>query len=106
MATYLSTPRQLRADLHAAMRAWDGQRVAALRLLLAAVHQVEVDLRYRAGLPDEQWVAVFHAEAKKRREAHYHESAQRDDVAAVARYELALVEQYSVPLSEKKKQPR
>lgn len=89
----MSLKEQLRADMAAAMREGDTARRDALRLLLAAVKQAEVD--EQATLDDAGVQAVLAKQAKQRREsiADY-ERAGRPELAAQEAAEVALIESY------------
>ena len=69
-------------DTRTSMKAGDKPRVAALRLIAAAIKQREVDERIE--LDDDQVVAVLDKMAKQRRESieQYAKAARQDLVAA------------------------
>lgn len=80
-------------DVKDAMRARDKERTGVLRLITAAIKQVEVDSRIE--LDDEAVVLVLDKMAKQRRESlEQYESAGRDDLAAQERYELEVLADY------------
>lgn len=84
---------QIQADLKDAMRAGDTRRREALRLLMAAFKQIEVDRRIE--LSEDDALAILMSEAKKRREAIAEMSgAGRTELAAQEQYELDLIESY------------
>lgn len=84
---------KIQEDLKAAMRSGDTQRREALRLLMAAFKQVEVDRRIT--LSESDALAVLMSEAKRRREAiDEMDKAGRSDLADQERYELAVTEEY------------
>ena len=84
---------QIQADLKEAMRAGDARRREALRLLMAAFKQVEVDRRQV--LSEDDALSILSSEAKKRREAIAEMSgAGRTELAAQEQYELDLIESY------------
>jgi uncharacterized protein YqeY len=79
---------QIRADVTAAMKAGDRDRVKALRLLLS-----EVQKDAKEGGADEQ--AVLRRERKRRREAEAaYREAGREDLAAGETYEATVIEEY------------
>lgn len=79
---------QIRADVTAAMKAGDRDRVRALRLLLS-----EIQKDAKEGGADEQ--AVLRRERKRRREAEAaYREAGREDLAAGEAYELKAIEAY------------
>jgi len=81
---------RLKADVVAAMKARDKQRLQVLRMLQAAVKQIEIDQRVE--LDDE---GVVRSYAKKVKDSLAGaRDAGRDDLVAGAEAELALVEQY------------
>jgi uncharacterized protein YqeY len=85
--------RRLQQDMADAMRQGDAERRNTLRMLLAAVQQVEVDERRE--LDDAGVLAVLQKQAKQRREsvADAHK-AGRADLAAQEEKELAILEDY------------
>jgi len=89
----LHLKEQLNQDLKTAMKAGDVQRREALRLLLAALKQVEVDQQKELSSEDAQ--AVLIKEAKKRRESIEEMTrAGRDELARQEQFELDLIEAY------------
>jgi len=80
-------------DMKAAMRAKDAARLSAVRLLLAAIKQKEVD--ERIALDDAQVVAIVERLLKQRRESiGQYEAAGREDLAAVERFEAEVLTAY------------
>lgn len=100
----MSTDSPLKAriteDMKSAMRAGDKTRLGTIRLMLAAVKQVEVDTR--ASLDDTQVLAVLDKMVKQRRESiEQYRRAGRDDLADVEVRELDVIQSYlPEPLSE------
>ncbi len=100
----MSTDSPLKAriteDMKSAMRAGDKPRLGTIRLMLAAVKQVEVDTR--ASLDDTQVLAVLDKMVKQRRESiEQYRGAGRDDLADVEVRELEVIQSYlPEPLSE------
>lgn len=79
--------------MKAALRAGDKGRLGAIRLLLAAVKQREVD--ERIDLQDHQIVALLDKQAKQRRESiEQYQAAGREDLAAQEAYELNIIQSY------------
>jgi uncharacterized protein len=77
----------------AAMRARDAQRLGTLRLLSAAIKQREVDTR--EVLADADVIAVLDREVKQRRESiSQYAQAGRDDLAAVERVEIDIIQEF------------
>ncbi len=88
-------------DMKAAMRARDKERLAAIRLITAALKQVEVDERV-ASIDDVRTLAVLQKMLKQRRDsiAQYTE-ANRQDLADREAFEVAIIESYlPQPLSD------
>ena len=80
-------------DMKAAMRAKDAARLSAIRLLLAAIKQKEVDERIE--LDDAQVLATVERLLKQRRESvALYEEAGREDLAAGERFEAELLSAY------------
>jgi hypothetical protein len=80
-------------DLKAAMRAGDAKRRDALRLLLAALKQREVD--ERKDLADAEVVTVVEKLVKQRRESIVQfEKGGRQDLVQNEAYELELLQSY------------
>ena len=76
-----------------AMRAKDSARLGAVRLILAAIKQREVDERKE--LTDADVVAVIEKMIKQRRESiAQYEQAARKDLADVEKFELQLMSGY------------
>ena len=91
MATQFKTA--LNEAIKAAMKAGDKRRLGALRLILAAVKQYEVD--QRAEVDDGVAIDVLTRMAKQRRESlAQYESAGREDLAAQERFELEIIAGY------------
>ncbi len=89
----MALKEQLQLDMADAMRAGDKEKRDTLRLLLAAVKQVEVD--GRKTLDDDGVHAVLNKQAKQRRESITdYERAGRDDIAEDEKTELAIIESY------------
>jgi uncharacterized protein len=80
-------------DMKAAMRARDADRLGAIRLLLAAIKQREVDERIE--LDDAQAVSVVDKLIKQRRDsiAQYRQAA-RDDLADREQAEIEVLSAY------------
>lgn len=87
-------------DMKAAMRAKEGPRLSAIRLLLAAIKQREVD--ERIVLSDDQVLTVIDKLLKQRRDSiTQYESAGRQDLADVEKFEVQLLQGYMPqPFSE------
>jgi uncharacterized protein YqeY len=80
-------------DMKSALKAGDKSRLGAVRLILAALKQIEVDTR--ATLDDAQVIAALDKLAKQRRESiSQYEQAGREDLAAQERFELEIIQGY------------
>jgi uncharacterized protein YqeY len=79
--------------MKAAMRARDSARLSAIRLILAAIKQREVDERIELG--DPEVLSVLEKMIKQRRESIVQfEKAARTDLADAEKFELALLSGY------------
>jgi uncharacterized protein YqeY len=84
---------QLTSDMKSSMKSGDKQRLGVVRLMLAAIKQIEVDERIE--LDDTRILAVLDKMAKQRRESISHYSvAGRDDLVAVEQAEIDLIQEY------------
>jgi len=84
---------QLNEDMKAAMKAREAEKLAALRLLLAAVKQREVDERIT--LDDAQLIAVIDKMIKQRKDSiAQYEKAARQDLADKEKFEISVLEGY------------
>jgi uncharacterized protein YqeY len=90
----MSLKEQLRIDTADAMRSGDKEKRDTLRLLLAAIKQVEIDQK-KDNLTDEEVLDVLNKQAKQRREsiADY-EAAGRKDLVYEEKAQLDLIETY------------
>jgi len=80
-------------DMKNAMRAKDTARLSAVRLLLAAIKQREVDERIQ--LSDADVVAVIDKMLKQRRDSiGQYEAAQRQDLADAEKFEVGVLQAY------------
>lgn len=80
-------------DVKSAMRSGDKPRLATLRLVQAAIKQIEVDTRET--LDDTGMLSVLEKMVKQRRESiSQYGQAGRDDLVAVEEAELAIIQTY------------
>lgn len=80
-------------DMKAAMRSGDKSRLGAVRLILAAIKQQEVDTR--SELEDAQIMAVLDKMVKQRRDSvSQFRKAGRDDLVSKEQYELDVIKAY------------
>ena len=90
----------IQQDLHQAMRSGDKPKVQALRLVLAAIKQIEVDERIEVDA--NRLLAILSKMAKQRQESiEQYKQANRLDLVTQEEYELALIQSYlPKPLQE------
>ena len=85
--------QQITEDMKAAMRAKDAARLSAIRLLLAAIKQREVDERIE--LSDADVVTIIEKMNKQRRDSiSQYEAAGRQDLADVEKFEMSVLAGY------------
>ena len=84
---------QISEDMKTAMRAKDSVRLGAIRLLLSAIKQREVDERIE--LTDADVIAVIEKMLKQRRDSiAAFESANRTDLADIEKFEVTVLQTY------------
>lgn len=94
------------ADLTAAMKAKDTQRLGVVRMLKSRIMEAEVDQRARKGsdyvLEDQECLAVIAAYAKQRRDSiDAYRKGGKEDLATKEEAELAIIQEYlPAPMSE------
>lgn len=89
----MSLKQQITDDMKAAMRAKDTARLGAIRLLLAAIKQREVDERIE--LSDADVVTIIEKMNKQRRDSiSQYEAAGRQDLADVEKFEMSVLSAY------------
>ncbi|MBK8338133.1 MAG: GatB/YqeY domain-containing protein [Sterolibacteriaceae bacterium] len=89
----MSLKQQINEDMKSAMRARDAARLSAIRLLMAAIKQREVDDRIE--LDDAAVVAVIDKMLKQRRDSiSQYEAAKRHDLADAEKAEIAVLSAY------------
>jgi len=96
----MSLIEQLKEQQKAAMRAKDKMRLGAIRMLLAAVKQQEID--GRKTLSDDEILSVIVKMCKQRKDSiTQFQDAGRDDLADKESQELAVLEEFlPQPLTE------
>ena len=96
----MSLKTRITDDMKAAMKAGEKDRLKVLRLIMAAIKQVEVDERKE--LDDPAVLSVLDKMVKQRRDSiDQFEKGGRDDLAAIERAEIDVVGTYlPEPLSE------
>ncbi|HSH53527.1 MAG TPA: GatB/YqeY domain-containing protein [Methylotenera sp.] len=89
----MSLKAQISEDMKTAMRAKDSARLGAIRLLQAAIKQREVDERIE--LTDTDVIAAIEKMLKQRRDSiAAYESANRQDLADVEKFEVTVLQTY------------
>ena len=89
----MSLKARLTDDMKAAMKGGEKDRLQVIRLANAAIKQREVDERIE--LDDAQVLAVLEKMVKQRRDSvQQYEAANREDLAAVERYEISVIQGY------------
>ncbi len=89
----MSLKNQITEDMKTAMRAKDSVRLGAIRLLMAAIKQREVDERIE--LADGDVISVIEKMLKQRRDSiAAFELAKRDDLADIEKFEVTVLQTY------------
>jgi hypothetical protein len=89
----MSLKSQVVEDMKTAMRAKDAAQLSTIRMLLAAIKQREVDERIE--LTDADVLTIIDKMIKQRRDSiTQFEAGKREDLAAIERAEVALLENY------------
>ncbi|HQX92789.1 MAG TPA: GatB/YqeY domain-containing protein [Thermomonas sp.] len=89
----MSLKQQLTDDMKSAMKAGEKDRLGVIRLINAAIKQKEVD--ERIDMTDPLVLAVLEKMVKQRKDSiTQFEAAAREDLAAIERYELGVIEAY------------
>ena len=89
----MSMKDRITDDMKAAMRSGEKDRLGVIRLMLAALKQREVD--ERIVLDDAQVLTILEKMLKQRRDSiDQFSAAQREDLAAIERAEVAIIQTY------------
>ena len=89
----MTLKQQLTDDMKTAMRGGEKDRLGAIRLILAAIKQREVDERIE--LDDVQTLAVLEKMVKQRKDSiSQFEAASRQDLADIEKAEMKVIEVY------------
>jgi uncharacterized protein YqeY len=89
----MTLKERVQEDMKAAMRAKDAARLSAIRLLLAAMKQKEVD--ERQALTDADILGIVEKMLKQRRESiAQYEKAARQDLADQEKFEIGVLGAY------------
>lgn len=91
--TELNLKNRIQEEMKQAMRAQDKQRLNAIRLILAAVKQVEVD--QRIVVDDQTLLGILDKMAKQRRDSiSQYQAANRQDLVEQEQFELGVIQTY------------
>jgi hypothetical protein len=89
----MSLKGQITEDMKAALKAGDKDRLKAVRLMLAAIKQIEID--NRTELDDAGVLAVLTKMVKQRRDSiEQFEKGGREDLANIERDEISVLNDY------------
>ncbi len=89
----MSLKQQINEDMKSAMRAKETARLGAIRLLLAAMKQREVDERIE--LTDADVVSIIEKMLKQRRDSiSQYKAANRQDLVDVEEFEVTVLQAY------------
>jgi uncharacterized protein YqeY len=96
----MTIKERLNNDIKDAMRAKDQSRLNVLRLISAAIKQIEVDERIE--VDDERMLVILDKMMKQRKESiAQYEKAHRDDLVAQEQFEIEIIKNYlPKPLSQ------
>jgi len=84
---------RITADMKAAMKSGDKARLGVIRLILAALKQVEVDERIE--LDDQRVTAILDKMVKQRRDSvEQYEKAGRTELADQEKFEIGVIQEY------------
>lgn len=93
MSTGLTLKQRIQNDMKEAMRAHEKQRLDAIRLILAAIKQIEVDERIEAD--DSRVLAILDKMLKQRRDSiEQYQKGNRPDLAELENFEVDLIQHY------------
>lgn len=89
----MSLKQRLIEDMKAAMKAGEKERLGTIRLINADIKRKEVDERIE--VDDAQVLAILEKMMKQRKDSvSQYEGAGREDLAAIERAEMAIIEAY------------
>jgi len=84
---------RLQSDMKSSMKSGDKSRLLVIRMMLAAIKQIEVDERIE--LDNDRIIAVLDKMTKQRRESiEQFSKASRDDLIAIEESELLVIKEY------------
>ena len=89
----MSLKTQLTEDMKSALKAGDKDRLKVVRLMLAAIKQIEIDTREE--LDDAAVLTVLTKMVKQRRDSiEQFEKGDREDLASIERSEILVINDY------------
>lgn len=89
----MNLKQQITEDMKNAMRAKETARLGAIRLLLAAIKQREIDERIE--LSDSDILSIIDKMMKQRRDSiTQYEAAERQDLADIEKFEMSILQAY------------
>lgn len=89
----MTIKERINNDVKDAMRAKDKNLLTTLRLITAAIKQIEVDERIEVG--EDRMLVILDKMTKQRKESiNQYQKAQRDDLVAQEQYELDILAKY------------
>ena len=84
---------RLQSDMKSSMKSGDKSRLLVIRMMLAAIKQIEVDERIE--LDNDRIISVLDKMSKQRRESiEQFSKASRDDLIAIEESELLVIKEY------------
>ncbi len=84
---------RIKSDMKTAMKAGNKDRLAVIRMILAAIKQIEVDERIE--LDDERTILVLDKMLKQRRESiKQFKDAGRDDLVNIEQAEVTVIQEF------------
>lgn len=85
--------QRLTDDMKSAMRAKEKDRLGVVRLMLAAIKQIEIDERIE--LDDAAVLTILDKMVKQRRDSiQQFEAAGRNELADIEKYEIGIIQEY------------
>lgn len=89
----MTLKQRITDDMKTAMKAGEKERLGTIRLINAAIKQKEVDERIE--VDDAQVLAILEKMVKQRKDSvTQYEAAGREELAAIERAEILVIEQY------------
>ena len=86
---------KIQADLKTALKEKDELKSSALRFLIAAIREKEIELQKRGQLKDEEIVGVIKRQVKQHKESiEAYQKGKREELAEKEKKELAILNNY------------